>query len=301
MSQLQKTDNQTLKMTHSVADVVNQSIMIQEAIKKVMIEGEHYGIIPGTKKATMYKQGAEKLSLLFRLSPSYDVQSKDLDGEHRDYQVICTLTHITSGEIFGQGVGSCSTRETKYRFRNETLDTGEAIPADYQQNKGYYRAQGFLAAQINSEWRWCTLQRVEHDNPADYYNTALKMAKKRAHVDAVLTATAASDTFAQDYDDMLRNGIHPVDDDETGTPAPSSQQRPKSQTQAPPAAARSKWINATDKSGILKKEWEANISDAVAAGIKWSEYYQDLKKEYSISRTDEQALSSSFKHFEALL
>lgn len=44
--------------------------------------------------------------------------------------------------------------------------------------------------------------RVEHDNPADYYNTVLKMAKKRAHVDAVLTATAASDIFTQDIEDM---------------------------------------------------------------------------------------------------
>jgi hypothetical protein len=43
---------------------------------------------------------------------------------------------------------------------------------------------------------------VEHDNPADYYNTVLKMAKKRAHVDAILTATAASDIFTQDVEDM---------------------------------------------------------------------------------------------------
>lgn len=44
--------------------------------------------------------------------------------------------------------------------------------------------------------------RVEHDNPADYYNTCLKMAKKRALVDAILTATAASDIFTQDVEDM---------------------------------------------------------------------------------------------------
>jgi hypothetical protein len=45
-------------------------------------------------------------------------------------------------------------------------------------------------------------EKVEHDNPADYYNTCLKMAKKRAHVDAILTATAASDIFTQDIEDM---------------------------------------------------------------------------------------------------
>lgn len=43
--------------------------------------------------------------------------------------------------------------------------------------------------------------RVEHDNPADYYNTCLKMGKKRAFVDALLTCTAASDIFTQDIED----------------------------------------------------------------------------------------------------
>ena len=60
-------------------------------------------------------------------------------------------------------------------------------------------------------------QRVEYDNPADYYNTALKMAKKRAHVDAILTATAASDCFTQDVEDMQREKKRP--DRRTAPPA----------------------------------------------------------------------------------
>jgi len=45
-------------------------------------------------------------------------------------------------------------------------------------------------------------EKVEHDNPADYYNTVVKMGKKRAFVDATLTVTAASDIFSQDLEDM---------------------------------------------------------------------------------------------------
>jgi hypothetical protein len=44
-------------------------------------------------------------------------------------------------------------------------------------------------------------EKVEYDNPADYFNTCLKMAKKRALVDAVLTSTAASDIFTQDIEE----------------------------------------------------------------------------------------------------
>ena len=48
-------------------------------------------------------------------------------------------------------------------------------------------------------------EKVETDNPADHYNTVLKMAKKRALVDAVLTTTAASDIFTQDLDDIANH------------------------------------------------------------------------------------------------
>ena len=70
--------------------------------------------------------------------------------------------------------------------------------------------------------------RIEHDNPADYYNTVLKMAKKRAHVDAVLTATAASDIFTQDIEDM------PEVIDVTPKPAkPANPKKPKQTGQEP--------------------------------------------------------------------
>ena len=45
----------------------------------------------------------------------------------------------------------------------------------------------------------CTLERkFKRDNPPDIWNTVLKMAKKRALVDAVLTSLGASMIFTQD-------------------------------------------------------------------------------------------------------
>ena len=46
---------------------------------------------------------------------------------------------------------------------------------------------------------------MENPDLADVYNTVLKIAKKRAHVDASLTATAASDIFTQDMEDTSRS------------------------------------------------------------------------------------------------
>ena len=58
-------------------------------------------------------------------------------------------------------------------------------------------------------------------SPADYYNNVLKMAKKRAFVDAVLTATAASDIFAQDLEDMDPRDLQPQRRAAAPTPAPT--------------------------------------------------------------------------------
>jgi hypothetical protein len=44
--------------------------------------------------------------------------------------------------------------------------------------------------------------RVENPDIADVYNTVLKMAKKRAQVDATLTAVGASDLLTQDLEDL---------------------------------------------------------------------------------------------------
>ena len=44
--------------------------------------------------------------------------------------------------------------------------------------------------------------RVENPDVADTYNTVLKMAKKRAQVDATLTVVGASDILTQDLEDL---------------------------------------------------------------------------------------------------
>ena len=191
----------------TVDKVKRQVNILQEVMRDIMHEGEHYGKIPGTKKPTLLKPGAEKISVTFRLAPSYDIKRTDMPDGHREFEIVCTLTHIPTGQIVGQGVGSCSTMEVKYRYRNvaDYEITGDSIPKDAKERKAEYRKQGFGMKMIEGIWEWVKYkdtQRTENPDLADTYNTVLKMAKKRAHVDAVLTATAASDIFTQDVEDM---------------------------------------------------------------------------------------------------
>lgn len=164
-SEMVKADQQ------SVLEVRQQVNQIQYLMKDVLQDGEHYGCVPGCgKKPTLLQPGAEKIAYMFHFVPTYEVTRNDLGAGHREYEVRCTLTNRDTGEVVGGGLGLCTTMESKYRYRN----------------------------------KWVNNQKVREENPdiADTLNTVLKMAKKRAFVDAVKSTTAASDIFTQDIEDM---------------------------------------------------------------------------------------------------
>ena len=198
----------------TVEQVLGQVALIQRIMTAAMKEGEHYGRIPGCgDRPTLLKPGAEKLCLLFRLAPAYEVNERQLERGHREYRVQVTLTSIATQVTIGQGVGSCSTMEGKYRFRAGAAETTDrAVPRAYWdvRQEDPAKAQeliggkGFCVKKVDGQG-WMIAkggEKVEADNPPDSYNTVLKMAKKRALVDAVLTATAASDIFTQDLEDI---------------------------------------------------------------------------------------------------
>jgi len=201
-------EEQPLSLT-AVREQVN---LIQKVMQDVMKEGEHYGVIPGCKKPSLLKPGAEKLNLVFRMAPKYEMITNDLPGGHKEVEVVCSLYAINSGKFLGQGVGSCSTMESKYRYRDmkrlcpvcglETIIKGKA---EYGGGWLCYKKKGGCGEKYGDNDPVIIDQKVgkiAYEDPADYYNTIRKMAKKRAHVDAVLTVTAASDIFTQDIEEM---------------------------------------------------------------------------------------------------
>lgn len=193
-------------------EVRQQVNQIQYLMKEVLKPGEHYGTVPGCgKKPTLLQPGAEKISFMFHLVPTYEVRRYDMAGGHREYEVKCTLTSRDTGEVMGEGVGTCSTMESKYRYRN----------------------------------KWVNGSKVREENPdiADTWNTVLKIAKKRANVDAVKSTTAASDIFTQDIEDM---------------PQAYQAQQPKAQPQTAAAPPQPKPIDAY-KAALTRAKRERGI------------------------------------------
>ena len=211
------------------AALLAQAQLIQEVMKEVMKDGEHYGVIPGTEKKdkegkllpadqqkrTLLQSGAEKLCFVFGLSNKLDITSNDMPNGHREYTIVCNLFD-RGGNLRGQGVGFASTLESKHRYRGAQ---GKKCPkcgaaairrsaAEY--GGGWYcndKAGGCnskfkVGSDEDKQFAKESSARAENQDPADQFNTVLKMAKKRALVDAVRTATACSDIFSQDLDDL---------------------------------------------------------------------------------------------------
>ncbi len=202
------------------SDVVAQVALIQQVMTDVMSDGEHYGTIPGCgNKPTLLQPGAEKLAMTFRMAPDYEIERVEMEGGHREVIVTCRLASIESGQLLGTGVGSCSTMESKYRWRTGPVEpTGEMVPSEYWETRKTDPAgaqkllggPGRQAKKVDGSWQIVIAgDRVENPDIADVYNTVLKMAKKRAFVDAVKSTTAASDIFTQDIEDLPESAPAP--------------------------------------------------------------------------------------------
>ena len=199
----------------TIDELVSQVSLIQQAMSKVMHDGEHYGVIPGTgSKPTLLKPGAEKLCLLFRLDPEYATE-RVVEGDHLTAITTCTLYKITTGQRWGSGQAICSSKESKYAYRKGERICPECGQAAIIKGKEQYGG-GWLcwkkrngcgaqwpdgATQIESQ----NVDRVDNPDLADTWNTIIKMACKRALVAAVLNVTAASDIFTQDIEEIAEN------------------------------------------------------------------------------------------------
>lgn len=244
--------------------------LVSQLLREVMIKDTHYGAIPGCgDKPALLKPGAEKICMMFRLIvSSLDVIERDLGSGHREYRVGCTLSS-PSGDVIARGVGVCSTMEKKYRFRSD--NTGRLVPPEYWKTRDNALLGGPQFTPRKVDKGWIIVQQVENDNLADSYNTCLKMAKKRAHVDATITATACSDIFVQDED-------APAFDPETGeVPPPEKPTIKKPQSKSAPQQQQATPQQAAPTGAVTEQQIKVITARREAAGVTEKELCEVLK------------------------
>lgn len=215
--------------------------MVADIKRQIMQKDVHYGVVPGCgTKPTLLKNGAELLCMAFKLAPDAKVEIADLGNGHREYTVTTTLTSIVTGTPIATGLGSCSTMESKYRYRGtELVPTGKPVPSAYWKDRdtALLGGKNFVAKKDeNGSWKIFQKgdRKVENPDIADVYNTVLKMASKRSLVDATLKATGGSCEFTQDIEDMgtaaAEEADYQVMDEPPQQPAPASKKAPRKGT-----------------------------------------------------------------------
>jgi len=206
-------------------DVLARVTRILEIQNAVMKSGVHYGIIPGTQRPTLYKAGAEKLLMTFRIAHRPGSVEELRDGDEIRFRVLVEGVSQTSGELLGAAYGECSSSEEKYRWRKPVCDEEwDETPEDRRRAVWKkYEGKPYKAKQVRT-------------SPADVANTILQMATKRGLVQMTRVVLACSDIFEQDLEDMpdeLRESL--VEDRSEAKPPIQAPQR-KANGEKKPAA-----------------------------------------------------------------
>lgn len=131
------------------------------ALMKIMdelLEPEvDYGTVPGVDKPFLWQSGAQQLGLVFKFRPVFEIINSTIDWNRNpifvSYEVKCQLYNKETGVFLGEGVGSANNYERKFKYYWKYPKNGEKY-------------------------------REVFEDPLDKQNTLLKMAKKRAYVDA---------------------------------------------------------------------------------------------------------------------
>jgi len=168
--------------------------LVQKFFKDVMVKDVDYGVIPGTQKPSLYKPGAEKLCELynFAIVIAEKEEEKDLQSGYYRAKLVIRLVHRGTGALVAEGAGEANVYESKYRWRwvyerdlPKGVDKESLVCKEFEGKNGTYKKY-----------------RIENADLFDQWNTVLKMAKKRALVDATLSATRSSGIFSQAEDEL---------------------------------------------------------------------------------------------------
>lgn len=214
-------EHQAVQKPLTALEMQSQVNVIQQVMNQVMKKDTHFGIIPGTQTPSLYKPGAEKIMATFRLSADPEITDMSDDDQIR-YQVKVRLVS-PSGVFVGAGIGECSSNEEKYKWRRAVCQE------EFDETDVSRRREKWCKGWNNPNYK----QQQIRTEPADLANTILKMAKKRALIDAVLTATAASDCFTQDIEDLPPEYVQ-----QEGEVVTSAAPEPKAKPAAPAGSGK---------------------------------------------------------------
>jgi len=131
----------------------NRYQMMARVAREIMHDGQDFGVVPGTgSKPSLFKPGAEKLTVFFGLQKRFEIIEKVEDWTGQDhngepffyYMVRCYLSR--NGMEVASMEGSCNSWEKKYRYRQGERACPKCGATAIIKGKAEYVAAGCVSA-----------------------------------------------------------------------------------------------------------------------------------------------------------
>jgi hypothetical protein len=238
----------------TAGDLVARLAVIKDAMEHAMTPDIDYGVIPGATKPSLLKPGSEKLGVLFQLDIQLDNEKIWGPEEHLTVISRAVAYHAPSGTRLGFGEGVCTTKERKYAYRRQERTCPQCGKAAIIKGKAEYgggwvcfkkkNGCGAKFADGDSVIESQVVGEIGNPDLPDTWNTVVKMAEKRARIDAVLAVTGASALFTQDLEDQpSHQGSEP--------PTGAAAEHPNRDERKTPAAASEETVTRDQYASIV--------------------------------------------------
>lgn len=162
--------------------------MAEQLVSTVLEEGIDYGQTPGVQGKGLWDPGASKIMNAFECYPRHIVLHREETEKVIAWALEATIIHRGTQQIMGAGVGACSTRETKYKYR--------WVPDP--ENYGYTRPEIDNLKTRTKDGKMT--YRVENPEYGEQVNTIFQMAAKRSETDAAKTLPGVSSALRKLFD-----------------------------------------------------------------------------------------------------
>ena len=148
----------------------------EKLVFRVLEKDIDYGRLPGIPQEGLWDPGASKIINAFNSYPDYKILHRIEEDGLISYTIQSLIMSRDIQQIVGTGIGACSTRETKYKYR--------WVPDP--QNYGYSEEmiKTLKTKTKNTRDGPVVEYRIENPEYGELVNTVAKMAAKRADVDA---------------------------------------------------------------------------------------------------------------------
>lgn len=170
----QAPENTALLISRTAIEETKQNIsLMQDLVKHTLVREIDFGRIPGTPADCLWDPGASKILASFQCYAGHRrMINLDTSGDKISVCLEVPVIFRPTGQVVATGIGAASSLETKYKYR--------WVPDPREWGYDEDALKNFKTKQDRDK----ILYRIPNPEQSELLNTLVKIASKRAEVDA---------------------------------------------------------------------------------------------------------------------